>query len=84
MNDNEPRYRGDVVNCTRHGKGMYKYPIGGQDMITYSGEWKYGIKVGANGVFNVKGLSQYIGDFKGIFVLLNVRSPLRVSPMHRW
>ena len=65
MNEKEPRYRGDIVDCTRHGKGIYKYPLGGQDMISFSGPWKYGIKEGANGQFIIKGLSIFTGDFKG-------------------
>lgn len=65
MNEKEPRYRGDIVDCTRHGKGSYKYPLGGQDMIIYSGGWKYGIKHGANAQLTVKGQSTFSGDFKG-------------------
>lgn len=65
MNEKEPRYRGDIVDCTRHGKGLYKFPLGGQDMIVYSGGWKYGVKQGPNAQFTVKGLSTFTGDFKG-------------------
>ena len=67
-NEKEPRYRGDIVNCTRHGKGTYKYSLGGRDMISYVGTWKYGAKHGPGAKFNVSGFAEYVGDFKGAYI----------------
>lgn len=63
-NEKEPRYRGDIVNCTRHGKGTYKYPLGGRDMISYVGTWNYGAKDGPGAKFTIIGFAEYVGDFK--------------------
>lgn len=64
MDDKEARYRGDVHNCVRHGKGQYKYPFGGQDMFMYAGNWKSGVKNAFQGIFVGKDMFQYVGEFK--------------------
>ena len=68
MNDSDARYRGDVVDCTRHGKGTYVYPDGGQGSMSYKGQWENNVK-GPTGTFSVKGLFQYKGEFKDGTVL---------------
>lgn len=64
MEDKEARYKGDVHNCVRHGRGQYKYPFGGQDMFMYAGNWKSGVKNAAQGIFVATDVFQYVGEFK--------------------
>lgn len=62
MNDKTIRYTGDVLNCKKHGTGVYKYP--GADFYSYEGAWENGEKHGGNGKFVIAGYSNYEGDFK--------------------
>lgn len=66
MNDKEARYKGEVLNCIRNGKGTYKYPYGGNDMFQYSGNWNMGVKHDNNNEsssFTAEGLFSYQGQF---------------------
>ena len=66
MDDSEARYKGDVENCVRHGRGTYKYPFGGKDMFMYAGQWNKGVKSGGQGcVFIAQDMFEYVGEFQG-------------------
>lgn len=63
--DEEPRYKGDVLNCIRNGNGSYKYEIGGNGLFSYDGPWVNGSKSGLSGKFTMKGMHQITGNFDG-------------------
>ena len=62
--DKKARYKGDVAGGgVRHGKGSYEYPQGGHGFFTYSGQWNSNVKQDKHGIFKVKGISEYRGQF---------------------
>ena len=63
--DVESQYKGQILNCIRHGNGTYKYEVGGNSLFVYDGPWLQGRKDGTKGKFTMKGVHQITGDFKG-------------------
>ena len=45
-NRDNNRYRGESKDGIRHGMGTYSYPMGGQEMFMYDGNWADGVKNG--------------------------------------
>lgn len=63
MNDKEARYKGEILNCIRNGKGSYKYPYGGNDIFQYHGNWNMGVKDDTESTFTAKEMFTYKGQF---------------------
>jgi hypothetical protein len=45
-NRDNNRYNGESKDGIRHGVGTYSYPMGGQEMFMYDGNWDMGVKKG--------------------------------------
>mmetsp|Transcript_2309 Transcript_2309/g.3546 ORF Transcript_2309/g.3546 Transcript_2309/m.3546 type:complete len:828 (+) Transcript_2309:120-2603(+) len=61
ISETKSRYKGDVLNCIKHGQGTYDYPGG---VYSYNGLWNNGVKHGNQCSFMISNYSTYEGDIQ--------------------